>query len=159
MDKAPLEVICAEVNSMRSEFQVLCDRLDDNESVREFLPNWFKSIPANLLAESYGDDRIKASPQYRALGIKVRRVVDWALCPFDQRHLVKSWASVDDADDAMIFLLAIVNSTVEGEDDAHESAVNAYTEARGLAFDLEDDQHADYRADQNRRLFGYAITI
>ena len=99
MDKAPLEVICAEVNGMRSEFQVLCDRLDDNESIREFFGNWFKSIPDNLIAASFGDNRIKASPQYRALGPKVRRVADWALCPFDQRHLVKSWASVDDADD------------------------------------------------------------
>ena len=159
MDKAPLEVICAEVNGMRSEFQVLCDRLDDNESIRGFLTNWYRSIPANLLAASFGDDRIKASPQYRALGTKVRRVVDWAMCPFDPLHVVKEWASVEDAEDAMIFLLNVVNSTVENDDDAHESAVNAYAEARGLVFDLEDDKHAMYRADQNRRLFGYSITF
>ena len=104
MDKAPLAVtefdryladsrarLDAEVARFRglapklhksaAELRDLTNGLEDSESVRNFLRDWFDALPDALHASTYGDDRIRKSPQYRALSPDARIAADWAFAP------------------------------------------------------------------------------
>ena len=151
---APLSAIHAEVLGMRQDITETLDRMDDSESLFGFLSNWYQSIPDNLLVESYGEDRIRKHPKYRALSAKAKRVVDWALFPFDQLHNVKTWAGLEEAEEAFIFLDECARRTTEGEDDAHEVAFNAALECKGLCSDLDEEKWLAYRIEESRRLWG-----
>ena len=139
---APLTAVHAEILGMRHDINDVLDRLDDADSVRGFLANWFKSLPDELVIKSDGADRILKHPGYRALSPLAKRVADWALCPFEEVRDVKEWATFDAAYEATKFFGDLASSTTS-LDDAHEPCVNARTEAYGLMQSIDEDDHAE----------------
>ena len=73
-------------------------------------------------------------------------------------HMQKRLLNVPVGTSDPAYIHHVTQAIVEGVADAeHLEDPERGQQADEMA--EEDDQHADYRADQNRRLFGYAITI
>lgn len=114
------------LQAVADEFRILCDRLDDADSVRGFLRNLHASLPADVLAwHCYAEDRITLSPQYRALSHDPRRAVDWGIVPVG-RLIGRAGMpiSLDDLESAAEFLRQC-RDAVADDDDVYETAVNA----------------------------------
>ena len=146
--------IASEIRAARADLNGAIDNLDDRQCVDNFLRDWNDTIPEALIAESYGDDRIKKSPQYRALSPDARIAADWAFAPkycstepLAPGHVYIDTPALIEARD----FFTRVASCCRDDDEADEIAQNAHDNLRGVIHNRDEEAALERSFEPERR--------
>lgn len=143
--------IVSSLQAIGDELQSLCDRLDDAECARNFLRDFFASLPIEVATwHCYAEDRIVLDPAYRALSDDARRAVQWGICPVGKLTCRAGMAIGMEHLQAAAEFLRVCRDSVAEMDDVWECAENARTEllAKIKARELDELMCAEWRAKQ-----------
>jgi hypothetical protein len=172
---APVYIVpheLAELRAMGDELRRLCNLMDDKESERGFLANWYRSLPDDVIGarawheisdrqtrfrdlttgQRYtnptgywdGAGRIKLSPEFRSLTGDCGAVAAWAL-DFMRGSLAHVW-HVDYATATWVrdFFRRIVEQTEGAQDEAEHEASEAFDKCEELCAHLMGREEADF---------------
>lgn len=129
------------LQAIGAEVSDLCDRLDDAECRRNFLRDFFATLPLDVATwQCFAEDRLLLSPAYRALTDDAKRAVQWAI--FKTGRLVcRAGMAIETQhlQAAEDYLRQCRDAVAEG-DDVWEVAENARAELSGVIRDREQEE-------------------